>query len=152
LLTESDKVLELVLPLGSFWLPAGLLCVGGILEEDEGDPPLRGDGARADDRVPELALPSPGGLLRGSLLGSGITRSTPEFSAAELVSDCLEGMALKICPSVSPNVAVLDPLPPPLSGTGTKNAIDLKVTADNLRIARDHGAFAPGYAKSLGWA
>ena len=57
----SDKVLEPALPLGSCpfirWLPAGLLCVGGILEEDDaGDPPLRGDVARASDRVPGLAL------------------------------------------------------------------------------------------------
>ena len=107
-LTESDKSIAPDLPRFLVPAPTDWLCFN---LRDEGNAPWLGSGERAGDRDPEL--PSPGTLLRG--LCTVTTTSTPESSAA-LVSCPWFAVMAKICPSPSPNVAVLDPLPAPLSG------------------------------------
>ena len=100
----------------------------GDLDEVVGGIPLRGE-TRAGDRDP-TKVPSLGALLRTTLC-DWETISTPESLSAVLVSTRPEAGIAKICPTPSPNVAVLEA---PLSGTATWSAIvdPNNLTADNL--------------------
>ena len=107
------------LPLGSAGdLPVedrGIIILeDGDLEEVDEVIPWRGE-TRAGDRDPTRD-PSLGDFLRLAFCDRETT-SAPESLSAGLVSTVPDAGIAKICRNPSPNVAVLEPLPAPLSGT-----------------------------------
>ena len=107
------------LPLESAGVPPGedrgiVFLEDGDLDEVDEVIPWRG-GTRADDRDP-TEVPSLGDFLR-TILCDRETTSAPESLSAGLVSTVPDAVIAKICRNPSPNVAVLEPLPAPLSGT-----------------------------------
>ena len=107
------------LPLESAGVPPGedrgiIFLEDGDLDEVDEVIPWRG-GTRADDRDPTRD-PSLGDFLRTTLCNRETT-SAPESLSAGLVSTVPDAGIAKICRNPSPNVAVLEPLPAPLSGT-----------------------------------
>ena len=130
-LTWSDGTLEPDLP--RRWAGSssavleekGGLLADAVLDVEEVAEPLRGE-ARAGDRESKASFP--GCLLRGAVLTRELSgTSTPEspLPAALVSTSAPKPGIANIRPRLSANVALLDPLPAPLSGTGIESAIEL---------------------------